>query len=308
MIADSALELIGGTPLVALNRIHDSPGRVLAKAEFMLPGGSIKDRAALQIIKDAYESGKLKKGIPVVEMTSGNMGAGLAVVCNITGNPFIAVMSEGNSPARARMLESLGAEVVLTPQVEGVSGQVTGKDIEMATSKAIELARERNAFYVDQFNNPSSIIAHEQGIAPEIWDALGDKVSAFVAAVGSGGTFIGTSRFLKNKKPDIHCAAVEPESAQVLARKKITNPKHVIQGVGYSLIPPHWDESLCDSIIPVSDQEVLVYKKALATKEGLHVGFSAAANVCASIKLIHSGILGTNPSVVTVLCDGGLKY
>jgi len=151
---------ICNTPLMELRQTCPGKGRILAKMEFVQPGGSIKDRAALKIIKDAYENGKLAKGQPVVEMTSGNMGAGLAVVCGAMKNPFIAAMSKGNSPERVRILKALGAEVVLVPQADGTPGKVTGNDIAKAVEKAKEIAKEKNAFYVDQFNNPSCISAH----------------------------------------------------------------------------------------------------------------------------------------------------
>lgn len=307
-LLDNALEMIGDTPLVALKRLHPGPGTVLAKAEFVQPGGSVKDRAARQIIREAYEAGKLVAGQPVVEMTSGNMGAGLAVVCNVTGHPFVAVMSVGNSPERVKMLRALGAEVVTTPQVDGVPGQVTGADIAAAVERARTLVRERSAYYVDQFNNPGSTRAHELGTGPEIWHALGDRLDAFVAAVGSGGTFVGTSRFLKRCKPGLVCAAVEPAGSEVLAGKPVSKPRHVLQGTSYGRVPPHWDPKLCDTFLTVTDEEAIAYRQKLAEKEGLYVGFSAAANVCAAVKLVQSGRLGTVPTVVTVLCDTGLKY
>jgi cysteine synthase A len=307
-ISSSALSLIGGTPLIALARLHPGPGSLLAKAEFLQPGGSVKDRAALRIIQDARAAGTLAAGQPVVEMTSGNMGAGLAFVCGVLGHPFLATMSEGNSPERARQMQALGAEVVLVPQVEGCPGQVTGGDIAVATERAIQIADERGAFYVDQFNNPACVSAHEEGTGPEIWEAVGPELSAFVAAVGTGGTFVGVSRFLKRKKPDVICVAVEPEGATVLAGREVTEPCHLLQGTGYAIIPPQWDPGLADAFIAVSDEEASDYRKLLAEKEGLHVGFSAAANVCAARKLIESGRLGSDPSVVTILCDTGLKY
>lgn len=307
-ITPNALGLIGETPLLALSRIHQGPGRILAKAEFLQPGGSVKDRPALRIVEDARRSGRLRPGQPVVEMTSGNMGAGLAVVCNVLAHPFIATMSEGNSPARARMLEALGAEVVLVPQVEGTPGRVSGADIRAATERAIEIARARQAFYVDQFNNPSSVLAHEAGTGPEIWEAAGHGLDAFVAAVGTGGTFVGVSRFLKKKNPVIHCAAVEPQGAEVLAGREVTKPCHLLQGTGYGLVPPQWDRGLVDSLLAVSDEEAARFRCSLAEDEGLHVGFSSAANVCAAVKLIESGMLGPSPSVATILCDTGLKY
>ena len=268
----------------------------------------MKDRAALRIVQDARGAGQLGPGQPVVEMTSGNMGAGLAVVCNVLGHPFIATMSEGNSPARARMLEALGAEVVLVRQVEGTPGRVTGADIRAATERAIEIARERGAFYVDQFNNPSCVRAHEESTGPEIWEALGDELDAFVAAVGTGGTFVGVSRFLKRMKPGMWCVAVEPEGAEVLAGKAVEKPDHLLQGTGYGFVPPQWDPGLADEFIAISDNEATRFRRLLAEKEGLHVGFSAAANVCAALKLVESSRLGEAATVVTVLCDTGLKY
>ncbi len=307
-VTPSALGLIGNTPLVRLSRIRPGRGRLLAKAEFVQPGGSVKDRAALRIVQDARGAGQLGPGQPVVEMTSGNMGAGLAVVCNVLGHPFIATMSEGNSPARARMLEALGAEVVLVRQVEGTPGRVTGADIRAATERAIEIARERGAFYVDQFNNPSCVRAHEESTGPEIWEALGDELDAFVAAVGTGGTFVGVSRFLKRMKPGMWCVAVEPEGAEVLAGKAVEKPDHLLQGTGYGFVPPQWDPGLADEFIAISDNEATRFRRLLAEKEGLHVGFSAAANVCAALKLVESSRLGEAATVVTVLCDTGLKY
>ena len=156
----SALDAIGQTPLIALDRVHQGPGRVVAKAEYMNPGGSIKDRPAREIVVSARASGALEPGRPVVEMTSGNMGAGLAVVCAVLGHPFIAVMSAGNSPARRVMLEALGAEVVLVEQVDGRPGQVTGKDVKRAAAQAERIAAERGGYYVDQFRNPGSARAH----------------------------------------------------------------------------------------------------------------------------------------------------
>ena len=304
----SALDLIGGTPLVELRRLHPGPGRLLVKAEHVQPGGSVKDRAALRVLRDARESGRLAPGQAVIEMTSGNMGSGLAVVCGVLGHPFTAAMSAGNSPQRARMLEALGAEVVLVPQVDGRPGEVTGSDIRAATEVAIELAARRRAFYVDQFHNPSCLAAHEDGTGPEIWEALGGRLDAFVAIVGTGGTFLGTSRYLKRRSPGILCAAVEPAGAEVLAGKPLVKPKHRLQGTGYALIPPQWDSALADLFLAVSDEEAAEWRRLLATREGLHVGFSSAANVCAAARLLAGGPLPPEATVVTILCDTGLKY
>ena len=307
-ISKNTLALIGNTPMLELSRIYNGPGRIYAKAEYMQPGGSIKDRAAFKIIELAYKTGKLKKAQPVIEMTSGNMGAGLAVVCNIFGNPFIAVMSEGNSSARGKMMTDLGADVVFVPQVDGQPGQVTGKDIEAAVEKAKEISVGKQGYYVDQFNNEGSVMAHLEGTGPEIWENMGGTLDAFVASVGSGGTFIGVSRYLKTINPLVKCVAVEPEGAEILAGKKITKPKHIIQGTGYNLIPPHWDTSLVDEYIAISDEEAKQYKDLLAKLESIYAGYSAAANVCACVKLLKKWKVREDFRVATVLCDSGLKY
>ena len=186
----SALDLIGRTPLVALDRAYDGPGRIVAKAEFLQPGGSVKDRAAKAIILAARRDGRLTPGMPVVEMTSGNMGAGLAVVCAALGHPFIATMSAGNSLAPARMMEGLGARVVLIPQVDGTPGQVTGADVAAAADAAAQIARDDSGYYVDQFNASEGIVAHETTIGPEILEQFGGTVDGWVAAVGTGCTFM----------------------------------------------------------------------------------------------------------------------
>lgn len=304
----NALSLIGNTPLIELKKIHEGPGRLFAKIEFLQPGGSVKDRAALQIICDAYAEGRLRAGQPVVEMTSGNMGAGLAVVCAVFGNPFIAVMSEGNSAERTKILKGLGAEVILTKQIDGTIGQVTGNDIAVATEAAKQVALSREAFYVDQFNNPSSVLAHKNTTGPEIWSQTLGLVNGFVAAVGSGGTFVGTSQYLKSISSNVLCFAAEPKGAEVLSGKTVTKPRHLLQGVGYGSVPPHWNPNLVDGFIDVTDEEATQYRKELAHREGLFVGFSAAANVSAAVKLLKSGKLSENSTVVTVLCDTGMKY
>jgi cysteine synthase A len=196
----------------------------------------------------------------------------------------------------------------LVPQVDGAPGQVTGADIAAAVERAKQLTAESGGYYVDQFNNPGCVLAHQTTTGPEIWNALEGRLDAFVAIVGSGGTFIGTSRFLKSTGADVQCFAVEPKGAEVLAGRVVQKPQHVIQGTGYGAVPPQWDPSLTDGYLTVSDAEAIEFRKRLAKEEGLHVGFSAAANVCAAIKLIESGRLGPNPTVVTVLCDSGLKY
>ena len=304
----SALDLIGRTPLVALDRVHSGPGRIVAKAEFLQPGGSVKDRAAKAIVLAAREDGRLKPGMPVVEMTSGNMGAGLAVVCAALGHPFIATMSAGNSPARARMMEGLGARVILVPQVDGTPGQVTGADVAAAADVAAQIARDGGGYYVDQFNAFEGIVAHETTTGPEILEQFGGPVDGWVAAVGTGCTFIGVARALKAANPATLCAAVEPEGSEPLAGKEVAKARHIVQGTGYGLVPRHWDAGLMDLSLTVTDAEVEYWHRQLAVMEGLYVGYSAAANVCAAAKLLRSGRLKAGATVATVLCDTGLKY
>ena len=307
-ITASAAGLIGRTPVLELSRVWSGPARILAKAEFMQPGGSVKDRAARAIIEAARADGRLKPGAPVVEMTSGNMGAGLEVVCAALGHPLIVTMSAGNSPQRARMLESLGAEVVIVPQVAGEPGQVTGPDIAAAARVAEMIAAERKGFYVDQFHAVEGKLAHETGTAQELLDAAGGLIDGWTACVGTGCTFLGVARALRRTNPRVVCAAVEPAGCQVLAGKAITKAKHLLQGAGYGSVPAMWEPELMSCSIAVSDDEATVWKQRLATEEGLHVGFTAAANVCAASKMLSSGVFAPEATVATVLCDTGLKY
>ena len=302
----STLNLIHNTPLIFLDKIRATlSGKIYAKAEHLQPGGSVKDRAAYQIILDAFENGSLKKGQTVVEMTSGNMGAGLALVCRQFGNPFVAVMSEGNSPERRKILSAFGAELILTKQVDGSPGMVTGADIALAVEAANDITHNRNAFFADQFNNPSCIKAHFNHTGPEILQDL-TETDVFIASVGSGGTFIGTSKYLKSVNSNIKCVVVEPEKAAILKTGKVDDSRHIIQGTAYGLIPPHWDEALADDFITVSDEEVRDMKKRLSPDQGLYVGYSAAANVIAAQKYLQNCEKALN--IVTILCDSGYKY
>ena len=305
MIKKNTLDLIGNTPIVKLDKLHNFGVNIYGKLEYLQPGGSVKDRAALQIITDAYDQDKLRAGQVVVEMTSGNMGAGLAVVCRQFGNPFVAVMPKGNSSERIKILKALGAEVLLTDQVDGAPGMVTGKDIEFASEFAKRIANEKHGFHVDQFNNPSGIEAHYRTTGPEILSDL-PEIEAFIASVGSGGTFIGTSKFLKEQNPLIKCIAVEPENTAILKYGTVKDPKHIIQGTGYSLIPPHWESELADEIMTVTDKEVITMTKRLSYDQGLFVGFSSGANVTASIKFAEKNKNIKN--ILTILCDTGYKY
>jgi cysteine synthase A len=307
MFHSNALGLIGNTPLIALDRIHRGPGRIIAKAEFLQPGGSVKDRAAKAIVLAAKADGRLSPGMPVFEMTSGNMGAGLAVVCAALGHPLMVTMSAGNSPARARMLEGLGATVILVPQVNGCAGQVTGLDIQAAADLARQLASEQRGFYVDQFNAPEGELAH-RATGQEMLEQFGSRIDGWVAAVGTGSTFKGVARVLKMANPETVCAVAEPLGNRPLAGEPVNKPRHVIQGTGYGEVPPQWDAALMDLGIAVSDAEAEDWRRRLAVEEGLYVGYSAAANVCAATRLLEGGSLAASAVVATVLCDTGLKY
>ncbi len=306
----SVLGAIGNTPIVALDRLREAvrvKPRIFAKLEYYSPGGSIKDRSALKIIEDAERKRELEPGKRVVELTSGNMGIGLAVVCGIKGYPFTAVMSKGNSPERWRILRALGADVELVPQAKGgVPGKVTKEDLELVERRTQKLVRRLSAFRPDQFNNPKNPLAHEQGTGEEIWKGLEGRVDYFVAMVGTGGTFIGSSRALKKRNPRIKCYAVEPANAPVLAGGRVKSTKHKIQGTGYAFIPPQWDSNLCDGYLAVSDREAISTARLLAKKEGILAGFSGGANVAAATKLARK--IGGAKVIATVIPDTGLKY
>ena len=182
---------------------------------------------------------------------------------------------------------------------------VTGKDIEYSSEVAKNLAIEKNGFYVDQFNNPSSIKAHFESTGPEIFTDL-PEIDVFITSIGSGGTFLGTAKYLKSKNKNIKCIAVEPENAAILKTGNVKNPKHIIQGTGYSLIPPHWDPHMADNIILVSDEEVYEMTRRMSVEQGLYVGYSSGANVAAAIKYAQTDKSVKN--IVTILCDTGYKY
>jgi cysteine synthase A len=302
----AALAAIGGTHLLELPLPPGCRGRLLAKAEMLQPGGSVKDRTALGCVEHGINSGELQPGQPVVEMTSGNMGAGLAVVCGVLGHPFTAYMSAGNSPARAEMIRRLGGAVVLVDQVDGSPGRVTGRDIDAAEARAHEDAELQGAWYADQFSNPGGARAHETTTAPEIWDQTGGRVDAFVACVGSGGTLMGTARGLKARNPALQALAVEPAGAAILSGSPGPMVPHLLQGAGYGIVPPTFDRGLVDGYLAVTDDDAIARRRWLGQRCGLDVGYTAAANVQASLRWLQGQ--AADVTVVTVLCDTGLKY
>ena len=310
-VLGSSAEAIGKTPLVRLDRLtkfHNVKGTILAKLEYLNPGFSKKDRAALGIIEEAEKSGMLAPGQTVVELTSGNMGTGLAIVCSVKGYPFIAVMSKGNSEERARMMRSLGAEVVLVDQLPGSSpGQVSGGDLDLVDQVAKKITQERQAFRADQFNRDGNWLAHYNDTASEIWEATNGKLDGFADFLGSGGTYKGIAKGLKKHNSAIQCFVIEPEGAAPMAAKTVTNPNHPIQGGGYNMPNLKFlDGGPVDGFIQISGEVAQKTTRELAKHEGIFGGFSSGANVAAALKLLSKDMSGK--IIVVIICDSGLKY
>ena len=305
----SIVEAIGETPLVELSRTTQGlKGRILAKLEYLNPGFSKKDRIARQMIEDAEAQGLLRSGQTVVELTSGNTGTGLALVCAVKGYPFVAVMSKGNSMERARMMSALGAEVVLVNQLpDSQPGQVSGGDLELVEREAQKIVRERHAFRADQFRLTGNARAHYLHTGPEIIRQAMGGIDVFCDFVGSGGSFAGCSATFKEHNPSILCFIVEPADAAILAGKPITQPNHRIQGGGYSMpeLPMLRPEHI-DGYIQVTDAEAIQTARRLAKEEGIFAGFSSGANVAAALQLLQTTYSGK--TVVVLLNDSGLKY
>lgn len=305
----SAIETIGNTPMVELSRLtRGLGGRILAKLEYLNPGFSKKDRIARQIIEDAEAEGRLESGQTVVELTSGNTGTGLAIVCGIKGYPFVAVMSKGNSTERARMMAALGAEVVLVDQLPNSQpGQVSGGDLELVDQATQRIVRERNAFRADQFQLAGNFRAHYLHTGPEFLQQSGGKIDAFCDFVGTGGSFAGCAAAFKEHDPSIRCFVVEPAGAAVLAGELVSYPNHRIQGGGYGMahLPLLRPEQI-DGFIKVTDSDAIHLARRLAREEGIFAGFSSGANVAAALHLL--GTSYRDKTVAVLLCDSGLKY
>ena len=296
-IAASVLDVVGGTPLVRLNRLPKPGGAtVLAKMESLNPGGSVKDRIAVAMIEDAERRGVLRPGTTVVEPTSGNTGIGLAMVCAVKGYRLILAMPDDMSTERQRLLSRLGAEIHLTPAIEGMTGAVFA---------AQEFLREHPDWFMpQQFENPANPEAHRRSTALEILDATEGRVNVFVAAVGTGGTVTGVGEVLKDRVPGVRVIGVEPARSPVLAGGRFR--PHGIQGIGASFVPGILNRSVLDEIIAVRDEDAMGTARRLAREEGLLVGISAGANVWAACQVAET--LPSEQVVVTVLCDTGERY
>jgi cysteine synthase A len=283
-------------------------GRLLAKLEYLNPGFSKKDRIARQMIEDAEEQGLLKPGQTVVELTSGNTGTGLAIVCASKGYRFVAVMSKGNSIERARMMSALGAEVLLVDQAPGSRpGEVSGIDLELVERETRRIVRERDAFRADQFTLEGNFKAHYLHTGPEILTQAGCAIDGFCDYVGTGGSYAGCAIAFKERNPSTKCFLVEPEGAATLAGQPVTNPNHPIQGGGYAMSDLSFIRRVqVDGFIQISGREAAETARELARTEGIFAGFSSGANVAAAKQMLGGDFKGK--TVVVLINDSGLKY
>jgi cysteine synthase len=296
-IAESVLELIGGTPLVRLRRLPEARGaRVLAKIEARNPGASVKDRIAAAMVEDAERRGVLKPGATIVEPTSGNTGVGLAMVAAVKGYRLILTMPEDYSVERQRLFARFGAEIHLTPAIEGMSGAVFA---------AQELCREHPEYFMpQQFQNPANPEIHRRTTALEILEATGGKLDAFVAGVGTGGTITGVGEVLKSKLPGVRVVAVEPAKSAVLSGGPFR--PHGIQGIGASFVPGVLNRDVIDRIVPVRDEDATAWSRRLSREEGILAGISSGAAAWAACLV--AAELTAAQTVVTILPDTGERY
>jgi cysteine synthase A len=289
MLTDNILDLIGNTPLLKLNG-----ERIYAKAEFLNPGGSVKDRVARSMLEGAERDGKLKPDSVIIEPTSGNTGIGLALVGRLKGYCVRIVMPEGMSEERKKLIRALGAELELTPDSEGIPG---------AVKRALALLETDPRMYMpNQFENPDNPRVHYEETAHEIWRQMSGKVDCFVAGVGSGGTLQGVGTFLKEQNPKVKIIAVEPKNASALLGHE--PGLHQIQGIGDGFVPAVLDVSLVDGVIEVTDEEAIRTTRELGAENGLLVGISSGANVWAARRLART-IKG---NIATVLPDRAERY
>ena len=299
-IKKSAMELIGNTPLLELvnyEKRYRLEAAVLAKLEYLNPAGSVKDRAALYMIMDAEETGILKPGATIIEPTSGNTGIGIASIAAMKGYRAILTMPETMSVERRSLLKAYGAEIVLTEGAKGMTG---------AIEKAEELKREiPGAVILGQFDNPANTKAHRETTGPEIWRDTDGKVDIFVAGVGSGGTVTGVGEYLKSRNPEVKIVAMEPAGSPLLS-KGVAGP-HGIQGIGANFVPSILNREIYDEIVTVEDKEAYETGREIAQTEGILIGISSAAAVCAARKLAERPE-NRGKRIVALLPDTGDRY
>ncbi|WP_423973262.1 cysteine synthase A [Kingella oralis] len=298
-IAANINALIGNTPLVQLNQLTQGlPARVAVKLEFFNPAGSVKDRIAIAMVESAEKAGKIKAGSTIVEATSGNTGIGLAMVCAAKGYKLAIVMPESMSKERRMLLRAYGAELILTPASEGMSG---------AIAKAEELVKNHpdTHFMPRQFDNPANPEIHRQTTAEEIWRDTDGKVDIFLAGVGTGGTLTGVGEVLKARNPNVQIYAVEPANSPVLSGGE--KGAHAIQGLGAGFVPSILNTGVYGSVITVTNEDALATARALAEKEGILAGISSGAAVWAALELAKKPE-NAGKLIVTVLPDFGERY
>ena len=296
----NASELIGGTPLVAFDKLaakYEAPAKILAKLEYFNPAGSVKDRVAREIIEDAEKSGKLKPGATIIEPTSGNTGIGLASIAAAKGYRLIIVMPETMSVERRNIIKAYGAEIVLSEGAKGMPG---------AIAKAEEIQKETPGSRIaGQFVNPANPQAHRKTTGPEIWNDTDGKVDIFVAGVGTGGTVTGVGEYLKSKNPDVKIVAVEPLTSPVLSHGK--SGSHKIQGIGAGFVPEVLNTRIYDEVIPVDNDAAFEVGKAIAREEGVLVGISSGAAAWAALELAKRPE-NKGKNIVVLLPDSGDRY
>jgi cysteine synthase A len=297
-VVENILDLIGGTPVIKLNKIVPAgSASVWAKLENLNPAGSVKERICLSMIEDAEKRGIIKPGESIiVEPTSGNTGIGLALVCAVKGYKLILTMPDDMSLERRQLLTAYGAELILTPAAEQMEG---------ALRKAEEILMENpGSFMPQQFKNRENPGAHREGTGPEILEQMDGGIDAFVAGVGTGGTITGVGEVFRKNYPNIYIAAVEPEESAVLSGGK--PHVHDIQGIGAGFIPQILNRDIYDEVIKVSGEEAKNFTKEVALKEGLLVGISAGAAGVAALRVAKK--LGKGKNVITIFCDTGERY
>jgi cysteine synthase A len=311
-LAHSILDVIGNTPLIELRRSVAATGRrgrLLVKLESHNPGGSKKDRIALEILREGRASGALRPDQAVVELTSGNTGTGLAIACRAMGHPFVALISRGNSVERVRQMAAYGAEVIVVDQAEGaIAGRVSGDDLALVERRTSEVVAERDAFRADQFVNAANVLAHERHTGPEIWEQSLGEVDVFLDLVGTGGTFAGVVRALRRRHPGLRAYVVEPEGAAILSGRPVTNPRHKLQGAGYgrASLPLLEDRGLVTGYLQVGDADAIAAARHLAAEEGIFAGYSTGAHLAAAWQLLDGEEAGA--TIAFLACDSGLKY
>ncbi len=296
-VSTSILDLIGNTPMVKLMKVPEkNSAAIYAKLEMFNPGGSVKDRIALNMIEQAEKKGLLKPSSVIVEPTSGNTGIGLAIVGSVKGYKVILTMPEGMSQERIQILQSFGAEVILTPAKEGMVGAVEkARDI---------VASMKDAFMPQQFVNPDNPAMHRKTTAREILRDTDGNIDAFVAGVGTGGTITGVGEVLKKHNPKIKIVAIEPKTSNVLSGGK-AGP-HMIQGIGAGFVPDVLNREVIDEIIPIDDQEAYQMAKRLSREEGIFAGISSGAACAAALRVAKT--LGAGKTLVVIFPDSGERY